>query len=67
MEQTWVLLFTGIPMIILLLFWVVTLIYQARRKEWAWFIITLILWIAPIFYWVVFAIDSKPKRKKKRK
>ncbi len=39
--------------ILLSLVWVVTLIQQAKDADWIWFVITLVLPIALIFYWIV--------------
>jgi|GEM_PF-6546651 len=57
-----------------LVFVILTLIHQAKRKRWAWFIVTLVLTIfaglgvfTSIIYWIVNAFTSKRKRKKKKK
>ena len=57
-----------IPLIIIMLvwfvIWVLTLIYQAKRSQWAFFILTLIFNIVLIIYWIVWLSDSKWRKKR---
>ena len=52
--------------------WILTLVYQGKRKQWTWFILTLVLTFVlgiglfiVILYWIVWLFD-KNLRKKKR-
>lgn len=49
--------------------WIYTLIHQAKRKRWVWFILTLLFNITILIYWIVRFIigNDKGKRKNKRK
>jgi hypothetical protein len=45
--------------------WIITLVYQAKRNQWGWFVLTLIFNIALLIYWIVWVFNPKLKRKKK--
>ena len=51
--------------IIWLLVWIFTLIHQARRERWVWFVVTLIFNLTIIVYWFVWMVSKKFRRKKK--
>jgi hypothetical protein len=40
--------------IILLIIWIATLVYQGKRKEWIWFILSLLFGIVVLIYWIVY-------------
>lgn len=44
--------------------WISTLVYQIKRKQYFWFVITLICNVAYIIYWIVWLSDKKLRRKK---
>lgn len=46
--------------------WILTLIHQAKRKRWAWFIITLLFQITALIYWFVWMISPSFRKKKRR-
>lgn len=55
----------------LIVFIISTLIYQARRKQWIWFTVTLLLTlllglglITAIIYWTVWFINPNLRRKR---
>jgi len=47
-----------------LIFWIYTLVHQAKRERWAWFVLTLIFQITLLIYWIVWLTSPKFKRKK---
>lgn len=59
----------AIVMFILLLtvaiLWILTLVYQARRNQWVWFVLTLIFPFLWLLYWIVWLFNPKLKRKRK--
>jgi hypothetical protein len=50
--------------LISMIFWISTLVYQARRSQWIWFVITLIFNFMYIFYWIFWMIIPKLRRKR---
>lgn len=58
-------LFLSIAIIAVLLFiWIVTLVHQAKRKRWAWFVLTLLFQFVWWIYWIVWLVSPKFRRKK---
>jgi len=56
-----------VVLIVLIILWVATLVYQAKRRQWIWFVLTLIFsTLLMIVYWIVW-YAMKPKWKKKQK
>ena len=51
--------------IIALILWICTLVYQAKRNQWIWFVLSLIISPVWILYWIVWLFNPKLKRKKK--
>jgi phage shock protein PspC (stress-responsive transcriptional regulator) len=45
--------------------WIFTLVYQGERKQWVWFVLTLIFNIVLLIYWIVWLFEPKLKRKRK--
>jgi len=43
---------------------IITLVYQGRRNQWVWFVLTLIFTPLWIFYWIVWLLNPKLKRKR---
>jgi hypothetical protein len=43
--------------------WICTLVYQGKRKQWGWFIFTIIFHVVWIIYWIVWLYDPKLKRR----
>lgn len=46
---------------------VMTLVHQARRSRWVWFVLTLIFNIVLWAYWIVWIFSKKFRNKKKTK
>ncbi len=46
-------IFLGIICILLLLAYVYTLVRQAKKKEWVWFVLTLLFGPVMAIYWIV--------------
>lgn len=55
-----------IILLIEIIIWIRTLVHQAKRKRWVWFVFTLIFHIIWVLYWIV-CLFSKEFRKGKRK
>ena len=62
-----------IVLLIGIIIWIATLVHQAKRKKWAWFILTLILtflfgigFLMVLIYWIVWLASPKSKKKKKK-
>lgn len=51
--------------IAVLVFWIMALVHQAKRKRWVWFVLTLIFNVTWLIYWVVWLVDPKFRRKKR--
>jgi hypothetical protein len=51
-------------LLVLGIFWILTLIYQARRSQWVWFVLTLLFGPLWILYWIIWVFSPKLKRKK---
>lgn len=62
----WFIVIYAFLSIVWLTIWVITMIHQARRKRWAWFVLTLLFQITTMIYWIVW-ISSESFRKKKKK
>jgi hypothetical protein len=45
-------LFALIVYLLLFVAWIYTLILQAQKKKWAWFVLTLIFPFVMLIYWV---------------
>jgi len=65
MDSILLLAILGFLGLIYLIFWIVTLVNQAKKGNWIWFVITLLVPIALIIYWIVYAVDPKLRRKKR--
>jgi len=52
--------------LVLFILWICTLVYQGKRKQWGWFILTIIFNIVWVIYWIVWLFSSKLKRKPRR-
>lgn len=52
-------------LLVLGILWILTLVYQAKRNQWGWFVFSLL--ISPIWflYWIVWLFNPKLKRKRK--
>jgi cobalamin synthase len=48
------------------LIYIATLVYQAKRRQWGWFILTLIFNIVLLIYWIVWLADPQLKRKRRK-
>lgn len=59
----------GIIYIVLLLtiliLWISTLVYQAKRNQWVWFVLTLLFGIVMLIYWIAWIFNPKLKRRRK--
>lgn len=59
----------GIIYIVLLLtiliLWISTLVYQAKRNQWVWFVLTLLFGIVMLIYWIVWIFNPKSKGRRK--
>ena len=55
--------------ILMLVFWILTLVHQARRKRWVWFVLTLVFGYGIIFilYWIVWLASPEFRRVKPKK
>lgn len=51
--------------LIYLIIWMVTLVNQAKKGNWIYFVITLLIPITLIIYWIAYAICPKLRRKKR--
>lgn len=60
-------LFTFLFLIAYLIVGIFTLIYQGKRNQWVWFILTLIFNIVLLIYWIVWYIEYPKLKKKNRK
>lgn len=45
--------------------YILTLIYQANRKQWGWFILTLLSNLFLIIYWIVWIFNKKLRKTRK--
>jgi Na+/melibiose symporter-like transporter len=52
-------------LLIWIIIYILTLVYQGNRKQWGWFVLTLIFNIVLLIYWIVWLFE--PKLKKKRR
>lgn len=50
--------------IIGLIIWILTLVHQAKRKRWIFFILTLLFNIVLIVYWLVWLVDKDFRKRK---
>jgi Na+/phosphate symporter len=58
-------LFGMVFLLVWLIIWIMTLIYQGKRNQWVWFVLTLIFNIVLLIYWIVWTFEPKLKRKHK--
>lgn len=63
MEIGW-LIILGISMLLFLVLYITTLVYQAKRSQWVWFILTLLFGIVTIIYWITWMFSPKLRRKR---
>jgi TctA family transporter len=54
-----------ILLLVLGILWILTLVYQARRNQWVWFVLTLLISPLWILYWIIWVFSPKLKRKKR--
>jgi hypothetical protein len=54
--------------VISLTIWISTLVHQAKRGKWVWFVFTLLWGVTLIIYWIVWIIrrDSWNRGRKRR-
>lgn len=50
--------------LIWLVVWILTLVHQAKRKRWVFFILTILFNIVLIIYWITWVISPKFRKKK---
>lgn len=46
--------------------YIITLIHQAKRRKWIWFVFTLIWGITLIIYWIVWIFNGRKWNRRKR-
>ena len=66
MAEALAIIMAGIYLIIAvawIVVWILTLIHQAKRKRWVWFIITILINAILIIYWIVWLFSQKSRRK----
>jgi hypothetical protein len=55
----------GILGLVYFIIYIATLVNQAKKGNWIWFVITLLVPIVLIIYWVAYGINPKLRRKKR--
>jgi Kef-type K+ transport system membrane component KefB len=55
-----------VALIVWIILYIVTLVYQAKRNQWGWFVLTLIFNIVLLIYWIVWLSNPKLKRKRRK-
>jgi len=51
--------------ILYFILWIATLVSEAKRKHWIFFVLTLIFNIFVLIYWLVYAFDKSFRRKRR--
>lgn len=59
------LLFYIVLVLVMMVLWICTLVHQAKRHRWVWFVLTLIFSIVFWIYWITWAVSPKFRRKRK--
>lgn len=62
----WMLLSILITSVLFLISYIATLIHQAKRKKWIWFVITLLINITTIIYWITWIFNGEKWNRRKR-
>ena len=52
MESMIMIIISAIIGLILLVAWILTLVRQAKKAQWLWFVLTIIFPIVLVFYWI---------------
>ena len=58
------LLILAIVSFVLFVLWILTLVHQAKRKRWGWFVLTLLFYTVQWIYWFVWLVSKDFRRKK---
>jgi len=55
-----------------IIIFIATLVHQAKREKWVWFILTLVFtllfgigFLMVLIYWIIYLVSPKSKKKKK--
>lgn len=51
-------LFTVLAVILALIIQIYTLIRQAKKKQWVWFVLTLVFNVTWIIYWIIIGVKK---------